>query len=90
MLPPKVGDLPILNLHSILAIAILLAHNNRSQICYCGQISLWSFFDNLTPLGVAFILLEMVYDVFLRATYKRKFYFECCMQRDFQWQEMNA
>ena len=48
---------------SILAVANLLAHNNISQICYCGQISLQSaavncsFSDNLTPLGVTFILL---------------------------------
>ena len=33
---------PISKLHSILAIANLLAHNNKSQICYCGQISLQS------------------------------------------------
>ena len=32
--------LPISKLHSILAVANLLAHNNKSQICYCGQISL--------------------------------------------------
>ena len=63
MLPPKV--LPISKLHSILAVANLLAHNNKSQICYCGQISLqsasvnYSFYDNLTPLGVPFILLAM-------------------------------
>ena len=30
--------LPISKLHSILAIANLLAHNNMSPICYCGQI----------------------------------------------------
>ena len=30
--------LPISKLHSILAVANLLAHNNISQICYCGQI----------------------------------------------------
>ena len=29
-------------LHSILAVANLLAHNNKSQICYCVQISLQS------------------------------------------------
>ena len=52
--------------YSILAVANLLAHNNKSQICYCGQISLQSaavncnFCDNLTPLGVPFILLAMV------------------------------
>ena len=39
---PKGVYLPISKLLSILAIANLLAHNNRSQICYCGQISLQS------------------------------------------------
>ena len=40
--------------------------HNISQICYCGQISLQSaavncsFSDNLTSLGVTFILLVMV------------------------------
>ena len=34
--------LPISKLYSILAVANLLAHNNVSQICYCGQISLQS------------------------------------------------
>ena len=54
--------LPISKLHSILAVANLLAHNNRSQICFCGQISLvkCSFSDYLTPLGVTFILLLMI------------------------------
>ena len=42
MLPPKCVHLPISKLHSILAVANLLAHNNISQICYCGQISLQS------------------------------------------------
>ena len=48
---PKGVYLPILKLHSILAVVNLLAHNNKSQICYCGQISLqsaadnWSFYD---------------------------------------------
>ena len=52
--------LPVSKLHSILAIANLLAQNNRSQIYYCGQISLQSSFsDNLTLLGVTFILLAM-------------------------------
>ena len=42
------------------------AHNNISQICYYGQISLQSgavncsFSDNLKPLRVTFILLAMV------------------------------
>ena len=53
--PPIGGYLPISKLDSILAVANLLAHNNISQICYCGQISLQSaavncsFSDNLTP-----------------------------------------
>ena len=39
----------------------MLAHNNKSQICYCGQISLQSAAVNCqTPLGVTFILLAMV------------------------------
>ena len=42
MLPPKDVYLPISKLHPILAVANLLAHNNKSQICYCGQISLQS------------------------------------------------
>ena len=54
-------------LHSILAVSNLLAHNSISQICYRGQISLQStadncsFSDNLTPLGVTFILLAMAH-----------------------------
>ena len=52
--------------HSISAVANLLAHNNISLISYSDQISLQSvvincsFSDNLTPLGVTFILLAMV------------------------------
>ena len=48
-----------------LAEVIFFAHNNISQICFCGQISLQnaavncSFSDNLTPLGVTFISLAM-------------------------------
>ena len=67
--------LPISNLHSVLVVANLLAHNNKSQICYCGQISLQStavnsfFSDNLTPLRVIFILLEIVRIIFPRTTY---------------------
>ena len=41
----------------------LLAHNNKSQICYCGQVSLQSAAVKcsfLTPLGVTFNLLGMV------------------------------
>ena len=34
--------MPNSKLHSISAVANLLAHNNKSQICYCGQISLQS------------------------------------------------
>ena len=39
---PKGVYLHISKQHSILAVANLLAHNNKSQICYCGQISLQS------------------------------------------------
>ena len=35
---PKGVYLPISKLLSILAVANLVAHNNKSQICYCGQI----------------------------------------------------
>ena len=62
---PKDVYRPISKLHSILAVANLLAHNNISEICYCGQISLQSaaincsVSNNLTPLGVPFILLAM-------------------------------
>ena len=62
---PKGVYLPFSKLHSI-AVANLLAHNNKSQICYCCQILLQSaavncsFSDNLTPLGVTFILLAIV------------------------------
>ena len=57
---PKGVYLPISKLRSILAVANLLAHNNKSQICYCGQISLQSAAVFLTPLGVTLILLAMV------------------------------
>ena len=57
--------MPILKLHSILAVANLLAHNNISQICYCGQISLQSAAVIsavfLITLEVTFILLAMVH-----------------------------
>ena len=58
--------LPISKIHWISSFANLLTHNNICQICYWGQISLQSvavnccFSDNLTPLGVKFILLAMV------------------------------
>ena len=42
MLPPKGVHWPISKLHSILAVANLLAHNNISQIYYWDQISLQS------------------------------------------------
>ena len=48
---PKGGYLPISKLRSILAVGNLLAHNNKSQTCYCGQISLQSAAVFLTPLG---------------------------------------
>ena len=62
--PQKVFTCPFRS-YSILAIANLLAHNNKSQICYCGQISLQSaavncsLSENLTPLQVTFILLAV-------------------------------
>ena len=39
---PKGVNLPISKLHSILAVVNLLVHNNKSQICYYGKISLQS------------------------------------------------
>ena len=51
---PKGVYLPISKLHSILAVAILLAHNNISQICYCGQISLQSAAVNYTIFLIIF------------------------------------
>ena len=57
---PKGVYLHISKLHSILAVANLLAHNNISQICYCGQISLQSaaancsFSDTLTLGGTIY------------------------------------
>ena len=63
---PKDVYLPILKLRSILTVVNLLAHNNISQICYCGQISIQSaavnccFSDNLTPLRVTLFLLAIL------------------------------
>ena len=54
---PKGVYLFFSKLHSILAVANLLAYNNISQICYCGRISFQSaavncsFSDNLIPWG---------------------------------------
>ena len=68
---PKGVYLPVSKLHSILAVANLLARNNKSQVCYCDnllEISLQravvncSFSDNLTSLGVTSILLAMVHN----------------------------
>ena len=66
MIPPKGVYLPISKLHSILAVANLLGHNNKSQICYCGQISLQSAAVNCSSsatMGVTFILLAMLRSV---------------------------
>ena len=88
---PKGVYLPISKLHSILAIANLLAHNNKSQICYCGQISLQSaavncsFSDNLTPLGVTFILLAMVQVYNVR---HKDFHFKCSAHAKVQIQKV--
>ena len=65
-------------LHSILPVENLLVHNNISQICYCGQISLQSaavncsVSDNRTPRGDLFILLAMVYMVHLTCSKRVK------------------
>ena len=49
---PKGAYLPISKLHSILAVANLLAHNNKSQLWYCGQISLQSAAVNCSFLKI--------------------------------------
>ena len=58
MLPTKGVYLPISKLQSILAVANLLAHNNKSQICYCCQISIQN--ANNCSFSETFILLTMV------------------------------
>ena len=77
MIPPKGVYLPISKLHLILAVANLLAHNNISQICFCGQISLQSVAGNCSSsdnldtfeegggggVEVTIILLAMVQEV---------------------------
>ena len=66
---PKGVCLPISKLHSILAVTNLLAHNNISQICYCGQISLQSAAVNCSFLTIwhlceyHFFLLVMVRNI---------------------------
>ena len=43
LLQPTLDGFPfIIIIDSIVVVAILLAHNNISQICYCGEISLQS------------------------------------------------
>ena len=66
----------ISKLHSILAVVI--AHNNKSQICYCGQISLQSaavncsFSDNMTPLwGITYFAAD---GTFANVSMAHKFY----------------
>ena len=60
---PKGVYLPISKLHSILAVTNLLAHNNISQICYCGQFHyrVLQFFWQADTFGVKYILLAMVH-----------------------------
>ena len=58
---PKGVYLPISKLQSILVIANLLAHNYKSQICYCGQISLQSAAVILKHLELLLILLLLVH-----------------------------
>ena len=48
---PKGIYLLISKQNVILADANLLANNNISQICYCGEISLQSAAEFLIPLG---------------------------------------
>ena len=70
---PKGVYLPLSKLHSILAVANLLAHNNKSQICYWSQISLqivavncsffWqsdTFGGNIDFAGDGTVLLEFI------------------------------
>ena len=90
---PQSVYLPISKLHSILAVAYLLAQNNKSQIFYCGQNWLQSTAvnctssENLTPLGVAFILLAMVHyllDIYLGIWQNHI----PCLRDDFTWLEL--
>ena len=64
---PKGVYLPISKLYSILAVGNLLAHNNKSQICYCSQITSQSALTAvfMTSLGVTLILLAMVQGVII-------------------------
>ena len=55
------------------AVVNLLAHNNKSQICYCGRISLQSAAVFQTPLGVTFILLVMVSLLYLNILFVQIF-----------------
>ena len=72
---PKSVYLTISKLHSILTVPNLLGHSNISQICYHSQISLRSaavnctFSENLTSLGVPFILLAIVHGDYTYAAY---------------------
>ena len=59
----KVVYLFISKLHSILAVANLLARNNIRQICCCGQISFGlQFSGNLTSMGVTVITQVMIHE----------------------------
>ena len=60
MVLPKGVYLPISKLHSILAVANLFAHNNVSQISLKNASDSCSYYNNLRPKGVSFILLAMV------------------------------
>ena len=66
MIPPKGVYLPISKLHSILAVANLLVHNNKTINNYYMQVNslrlkLSLAMGKQTPLGVPFILLLMVH-----------------------------
>ena len=65
--------LPVSKLHSILAVANLLAHNNTSQICYCGQISLQSAAGFLTVWHLWWVTLILLqwYTLWWETRYRR-------------------
>ena len=70
---PKGTYLPISKLHSILAVANLLA-KNKKKFKFVTAVKfhyrVLQFTDNLTPLGVTFILLAMVHSKCMLQFYK--------------------
>ena len=101
---PKVFTSPFRSYTRFLTASNLLVHNSVSQICYCCQISLQSakvncsFYCNLTPLGVTFILLAMVLTSFPlnrmdrdslyckdRSKLRRSIFFKFTLRIQFYW-----